>query len=214
MIISGATNDATLPAGDGYATVTVSPAGKVGLAATLADGTKITQTASVSEHGLWPLYALTSRSQGLLLGWISFTNAETLGGTVAWVKPRSTAKYYSEGFSWMTQATGARYLAPGNGANILGAASSTFNLTMTGGNLSQGLTNQLAFNSFTQARNLAGANKAQVTFVTSTGLFRGNAVDPLTRKSIPFNGVLIQNQNGGSGYFLGADQGGRVTISP
>jgi hypothetical protein len=37
---------------------------------------------------------------------------------------------------------------------------------------------------------------------------------PGTTRSVPFKGVLLQNQTNGSGYFLGTNQSGRVFFGP
>src|SRR5208337_3042221 len=48
--------DTSGPAGYGYGTMTVSPAGVVKWSGSLADGAKVSQTSAVSKDGLWPLY--------------------------------------------------------------------------------------------------------------------------------------------------------------
>src|SRR5258706_49587 len=63
--------------GDGYATVTVNSRGSVSVAGSLADGTRFTQSATVSGNGQWPLYvALYSRGSSIL-GWLTFANTTT-----------------------------------------------------------------------------------------------------------------------------------------
>jgi hypothetical protein len=38
--------------------------------------------------------------------------------------------------------------------------------------------------------------------------------DPVSGKTITFNGVVLQNQNFGGGFFIGTNQTGRVSIHP
>src|ERR1041385_1140137 len=55
IVIPGS-NAQSLPAADGYGTVTVTTAGRISLSGSLADGTKITQSTSLATNGLWPLF--------------------------------------------------------------------------------------------------------------------------------------------------------------
>ena len=51
-----------------------------------------------------------------------------------------------------------------------------------------------------------------LTLVPGSGLFRGTVVDPGGGRPMPFGGVIVQNQNMGSGYFLIGTQSGRVDL--
>jgi len=53
-----------------------------------------------------------------------------------------------------------------------------------------------------------------VTVTTSTGLFKGTVINPADGKPVSFNGVLLQKQNFGGGFFTGFNQTGRVFIGP
>jgi hypothetical protein len=61
--------------------------------------------------------------------------------------------------------------------------------------------------------NLSGP-KLNLSITPSSGLFRGTFVDPDSKKSTPFQGVLFQNANIGVGYFLGSDGSGEVHLGP
>ena len=74
----------------------------------------------------------------MLLSWITFTNAQTLGGDLTWIKPPSDAHYYPLGFSRTAVAIGSRYYLPGKATNVLGQTSTPLTLTLEGGNLGQG----------------------------------------------------------------------------
>jgi hypothetical protein len=52
-----------------------------------------------------------------------------------------------------------------------------------------------------------------VTFTPATGLFTGSLPNPdAPSRTIPFNGVVLQNQTNGWGYFLGTNQSGQVYL--
>jgi hypothetical protein len=94
---------------------------------------------------------------------------------------------------------------------VLGETSLT--LALTGGNLAEGITNQFTLNVNNRVTNHS-SNRLSLTFLPSTGSFKGSVVDPVGLKSIPFNGVVLQNRGVGAGYFLGSNRGGQVFIAP
>lgn len=207
LIILGATIP-QFPEGDGYGTVSVSTSGKIKLAATLADGTKFSQSAEASIDGQWPLYAPLYGGQGLIQGWLQFTNPPQggVGGTVDWAKPQSAnAKFYPGGFQFETMATGSAY-------NAAASPLIAFNngmLVFSGGDLTNPFTNDVSVSGST-INNLSATNKLTMKFSASKGTFTGSVVDPFTGVSMPFNGVYLQNEGFGAGDFLGSDQSGSV----
>jgi hypothetical protein len=54
----------------------------------------------------------------------------------------------------------------------------------------------------------------KLTVRTSSGLFHGSVINPETGKPITVNGIVLQNQNFGAGFFLGTNQSGSVLLSP
>jgi len=83
----GGTN---LPSGTGSAALTVTASGAARLSGVLADGTKISVSAPVSEDGMWPLYEALYKKQGACIGWVTFGSNSTLAATVDWFCPRSS----------------------------------------------------------------------------------------------------------------------------
>ncbi len=80
----------SFPQGNGYGSLKVDAGGKIRLSATLGDGTRISQTATVSENGMWPVYIPLYVKQGSIEGFVTFTNivgVSDLGGTLTWFKP-------------------------------------------------------------------------------------------------------------------------------
>ena len=111
------------PQGNGYGTLKVNAQGKAQFSGKLADGTKITQTATVSEDGTWPVHVPLYAKVGLLSGWVTVTNivgVSDLSGTLNWIKPASpTAKYFPDGFSTAITLEGSKYTAPSTGTPVL-----------------------------------------------------------------------------------------------
>jgi uncharacterized repeat protein (TIGR01451 family) len=215
LVIAGTNGSTLLPAGYGYGTLTVSSAGKTTFAASLADGTKVSQSAIVGAIGQCPLYIALYRGNGSLLSWLAFNGAQELGGGLAWSKPNlPTSKYYPAAFSWLTSVYGAAYHPPGKGTNVLGLTSSSLTLTLEGGNLSRTVASQFTLDANSQAKD-ANGKKVNVTFTPATGLFKGSVPNPdAPRKMVSFNGVVLQNQTNGWGYFLGTNQSGQVYLVP
>ncbi|MGO8677401.1 MAG: choice-of-anchor tandem repeat GloVer-containing protein [Limisphaerales bacterium] len=202
------------PAGDGWGTVKVDAAGNIHLSGALADGTTLAQTVPVSPSGQWPLYVSPSGGEGLLLGWLAFPSGsdQGFGGDVTWLKAAlSTAKYYPNGVALQTSVLGSPYAAPGRGTNLF----NTTNLLviLSGGGLGQSITNLITLDSSNRVVNQS-PNKLSLSFSTALGSFSGSVAAPGVSKPISFEGVVLQNQGVGSGFFLSSGQSGRVLIAP
>ncbi len=213
VVITGADASAALPGGDGYATATIDKAGKIRFAGSLADGTKVSQSATLSKNGEWPLYVPLAGG-GLLMSWVTLSSsasADLLGDT-AWVKPAvAGSKYYAGGFSFSTVLSGSRYSVPGAGTNVLGLLEAA--VLFSGGNLSAPLSRDLVLDPAGKITNLKSADFTLV-FAKSTGLFSGRVAVPGARTPIAFKGAVLQKQKSGAGYFLGTNQSGSVRIGP
>jgi hypothetical protein len=211
LLLPGSTNASGQTGGNGFAAVTVSDLGNVTLNGFLGDGTPITSTSVVSSQGLWPLYISLYGGKGSILGWLSLTNNGTndISGQAGWFKlPQATAKLYPAGFTNSIEVIGSAYHYT-NGTPVLGFTASQ--LSLTDGNLSQGITNQAVLGPTDEAAD-AGARK--LTFRAASGLFTGSVMNPETSKPIPVNGIVLQNQNVGAGFFLGATESGSVLLAP
>jgi hypothetical protein len=213
LVIPGSTNSATAPGGYGFGTVSVSSLGAVSFSGTLGDGTKVTKTTLVSSQGQWPLCLSLYSGKGLLLGWMTFTNAsdQDLAGQVAWVKSVPPASEpYPDGFAFNDglEVTGSLY-AYTNGTSVLGWTDGVIQLE--GGNLAQPVVNGLAIKS---NNTVTGTNKLSLTITTASGLFQGSVVNPATGKTISVSGVLLQDAKAGYGCFLGGNESGSVYLEP
>ena len=209
----------SFPQGNGFGTLTVDAGGKIRLSATLGDGTRITQTAAVSENGMWPVYIPLYAKQGSLEGLVTFTNIvgiSDLGGTLTWFKPAvPTAKLYPTGFTTRITLIGSAYTAPPVGTPALTVSNTTCNLLVTAGagDLASFVSNTVTLNTNNKVT-LCVTNGFKLTVTPKTGLFSGSFVNPATSKPMTFKGALFQKQNDGAGFFLGPDQTGFVAVEP
>jgi len=214
LLIPGSENASTQPGGNGFGAVTVSDSGHVTFSGILGDGTPVTSTSIVSSEGQWPLYVSLYGGKGSILGWLSFTNEGGISGQTGWFKlPQATAKLYPGGFTNGAGAIGSVYQYT-NGFPVLGFTEGQ--LSLTNGNLPQSITNQIALGPDMRATDQSATNQSadKLTFKTSSGLFKGSVMNPETGKPIAINGVVLQNQNFGAGFFLGTTESGSVLLSP
>jgi len=212
LVLPGTDNpgDPLSPYGDGFGAATVDRSGRVRLKGTLADGEKLSQSAGVSQSGRWPLYAPLYKGQGQLLGWLVFTNAVDgdLGGPLSWIKsPIAKARYYPAGFNRTVPAIGSLY----NWLTSPGFTNGT--VVVNGGGLATSIVSEVTIDSRGKVIDLSD-NGLKLNLKGPQGLFKGSVVDPTTTETIRFNGAILQKQSGGSGFFLGGDQSGKVVIGP
>jgi hypothetical protein len=207
------------PQGNGYGTLTVDSGGKIRLSATLGDGTRISQTAAVSENGMWPVYIPLYSKLGSMGGLVAFTNivgVSDLGGALTWFKPAiPAAKLYPNGFTTQITLLGSTYAAPPLGTTALTVSNAACNLLITSGagDLTSFVSNSVTLNTNNKVT-LCSTNGLKLTVTTKTGLFSGSFVNPVTARPTVFRGALFQKQNDGAGLFLGTDQTGFVTVEP
>ena len=201
------------PGGDGFGRVSVSAAGLATLVGTLADGTKVSDSVTLSKAGAWPFYAPLYAGKGSVLSWMTFTNlAETdIAGALSWIRPTlPKAKFYTNGFAVQTDVVGSSYTSPASNTNRVIEIEAGI-ATLTGGGLANALTNAFSIASNNKVTNL-GTNKLSLTFTAATGLFSGKLVNPETGKTLTLQGAMLQKQNYGAGFFLGTEGGGRVVL--
>ena len=205
--------DAEAPAGDGFGRVTISAAGVVTFAGSLADGTKVSDSVTLSKAGAWPLYAPLYAGKGSVLSWMTFTNlSETdLAGALSWIRPaQPKAKFYTNSFAVQTEVVGSHYSAPESKTNRVIEIENGL-VTLTGGGLADALVNAISIAPNSKVTNL-GTNKLSLTFTAGTGLFTGRVLNPETGKTLTLQGAVLQKQNHGAGFFLGATGSGRVAL--
>jgi hypothetical protein len=177
----------------------------------LADGSAINQTVTITSEGTWPLY-VALKSGGSALGWITFSNqpASTLGGMLSWMRPAGPSPtLYTSGFTNLTSVFGCRYqvtngipaLALNDGQTVLGG--------VAGGAT---LTEAVSINDDNILQVVAGADDLTLTLTKSTGLITGSYHFPGTGIVTPVHGVILQTQSQAEGYWLGPSQSGTFLI--
>jgi hypothetical protein len=208
LLIPGGTNGVAQPGGDSYATIVVSATGAISLKGVLSDGTKIAQKANLLTTGQWAFYVPLYSARGSILSWLTFSNS-VIDGTTYWFKESLAGKLYPAGFTNVTDAAGSAYVFT-KGVPVLNFSNGI--LALSNGNLSNSFIEGLALDSNSKVTSTNATVKMAIT--TATGLFKGSVKDPFSGRIVPFNGVVLQQQNSGGGFFIGFDQTGRVAITP
>jgi len=214
LFFPGQQGDPSLPAGNGFGTARVTSGGLVLFSGELADGTRVSQSATVSGQGLWPLYVPLYGSKGLLVSWLDFTNetSDDLTGLTSWIKPASVnTKYYAAGFTNQLQALGSTFVKPAVGGDILDLHQTS--IAFTGGDLADAFANQISLGLSSRVSDLS-SNRLSLSFSLSTGTFTGTVADPGTGKPLRFNGAVFQKANAGYGLSLGTNQSSSVELAP
>jgi len=211
LVILGSDQDG-LPEGNGYGTVSVSPAGQVTFNGNLADGSTIVQSVPLSQSGVWPLYSSLYVGKGSAWGWMKFGTNEPpfdLYGDLSWIKPPGT-KYDPAGFNSLFEADGAVYTPPTNSTQPVITLSNAL-VVFHGGDLPP-FTNNVVLTNGNKIVNLS-SNKLVMTLVLPLGKFTGNVNPPGMTRSIPVQGAILQNTNAAFGFFLGTNHSGSVELS-
>ena len=214
-----------LPAGDGYAAISIAPGGG-GVTATgkYADmsGIGITTSQSaplpapLSRELRWPfytpLYSTPPTYAGLGIGWLTFT-ATNVQGNIVWIKPASVGSVYPVypgGFTNALPILGSSYVKPPSGGRVINLTSCQ--VTLASGNLVSPITVSGIAYGGSPAKFALPANSVllELSLAAGTGTF--NNVSPLfTRFVKPGNpspktkiyGAVLQNANVARGFFVG-----------
>jgi hypothetical protein len=212
MIIPGNFEFTADPGGDSFGSITIDKAGRLRFSGSLADGTKVSQSATVSKGGQWPLYLSLYREGGALWAWMLFykTPEEPLTGDVTWIRPEMIwTSFYPAGFAITSSAWGSYYQRPLKGERIIGISDGI--LEFNGGNLEHGITNQVVLDSKNRPVNLS-PNGLTMKFNTSNGTFTGKVQHPISWEWIRFQGVALQDYGVAAGYFLDWTKSGEVWL--
>lgn len=212
FVLPGHPEATELPGGSGFGAVSIDSAGRLKMKGTLADGSKISQMVSISRSGEWPLFVPLYRSAGSLLGWVTISDQSfgDLHGDVNWIKSQQPSNArYPMGFNFTSLLEGSRYTVPEAGERAINLRNGT--VTFIGGNLAQEITSSIVLAANNTATFSDGV-PIRLLITPATGLFKGTVERPAESKAIPFQGVLLQKQNRGSGFFLAPTQSGRVSL--
>jgi hypothetical protein len=221
LIILG-TNDPTVgPYGVSYGTVTVSAAGAISFAGSLADGTPVSRAGTISHDGIWAFYLPLYNGKGSFYSWNYFTNDVTNGTIIfstngSWLSATNTSKtaVYRSGFTNQDVAMiGSRYSSTNK--PLLGFTDGQVLLEQIGAS-PFAITNQVVISSgdaITVPNAAEKTNKLSLTINKNTGVIRGTFANPSNPKqTIKVTGVILQSQTNAQGYFLGTNQSGVFLI--
>jgi hypothetical protein len=215
LIIPGSgVPNGSAPDGDSYAAVSVGPAGFVTASGFLSDSNALTQSIPISQNGDWPLYQSRYGGKGSVWGWLTLdpnNPSYAISGNVSWIKQAvSGAAYYPAGFTNLSSVSGSVYSAPTTNQVI---ALTNGIVVFDGGNLASAFTNDVVLTETNRVIN-DSANALSFIINLTNGTFSGKVQVPGTHKTNSFKGALLQGQALGSGFFLGTNQSGRVSLQP
>jgi cyclophilin family peptidyl-prolyl cis-trans isomerase len=204
--ISGTPGAAASPPGSGYASVSLTSAGKVNLTGMLADNTSISESVGISKEGIFPVFASLYGAKGEVFGWQTNTSGTNFTGQVNWLKLTGTGTYYKSGFEITLDSSTDAYSPPVSGTQYL--------MTIGGGTLTTTLTNMLTVNAARQFVPASpNADNLHISAAAGTGVLSGQFVNPATGKTILFKGAFASPGVGGSGYTLDSNgQTGYIQI--
>jgi len=217
LILTGEDEEDEAGFGTGFGTVTVDPKGKLKFAGTLADGTPVTQSVSVSADGMWPLYVALYGGKGSILSWVTVSTnaapADSLYGELSWIKPSLPGRYYPSGFTNEMDIVGSLYQPPGTNSVL---QFETGTVTFEGGNLTSAYSNTIALGPKNKLINLTTNQPLSLKVAVPTGLLSGTVKlnDSGVSKKLSFKGAVLQRQNIAAGFFLGTNQSGSVRLEP
>jgi hypothetical protein len=207
LLIPPAADPATAPGGYGFGSASVNSKGKLRFHGFLGNTTRVSQGAAISQNGRWPLFVSHGSGKGVLLGWLWLTNEidnDLRSENVTWARlPRSTDRFYPNGFTNSGTVIGSLYSPPSRGIPVLNATSGL--LEFNDGNLASPLTNTFVLHTNNKFM-VASTNRTTLQMNTSNGLLRGRFVHPDTRKMTFLRGAILQKPMFGAGFFRGTNQ--------
>lgn len=194
------TNNVNAPNANGFATLSISSAGKAKLKGELGDGSKFTQTSDLTKNGQIPVYASLYKKAGSLIGWLTVTEADA-NGTLSWIKPGTN------GFEADIQAIGSAFNATNSPLLTLSNAV----IEIGGDGLADSLLVPVTLSNNTFS--VTGTNDNDVALkVGKDGSLQGNFTAPGAVRKTAIRGVVLQNSNTAGGYFVGTGSNGFVEV--
>lgn len=231
------------PQGDGVGVVRVAADSTAFLLGSLADGTPITCANAISKNNTWPLYAPFLSGRGSISGFITFRDVTAISDLDAaelqWFKPAIVkAKQYPAGWpqGLKPNLVGSKFIFPAGaehrsvmpGLNPVSPAGNA-EVVFTDGDLPVSITKavNVAANNYVTVptpgadrlvfglySSRAVTDDAMADVASAIGRINGSFVHPVTKVRTSVEGVILQKQGLGTGFFLGATHGGAITVTP
>lgn len=211
-----AATGASVPQGDGYATIVVSANGAAKVAGRLADGTPYSATGCVANDGTLALYCVPSGAPAgsSVNGLLTFrsTDVSDIDGTLAWTKaPKAGAAFYPAGFATQLPSVGSSYVRPAAGLPEASPGSATAGFG--GGNISPINIPVLVTGGEKVAMVAPGLPAVTLSINPVSGAVSGSFVLPDGTVTRGVRGVVIQKQQSAFGYFRGLNQCGYFSLT-
>ena len=214
--IPSKTVSAAIPQGDGIGFISLTPKGAAKVAGVLADGTKFSAAAPLSQANKMPVYSVLYAKKGSFAGALTFdpaqVNTDVAGTDFLWVRPAQTkVKHYLAGWPAGTKVdvVGAKYVVPAKTEN-----KSVFPFTNGSGDASLKFEDGKLTGIVEKFVTISSANKVtanpnasdktyKLALKASTGALSGYFPHTDATKT-PFRGVVLQKgaNKGGFGFFL------------
>jgi hypothetical protein len=210
-------NNASLPGGNGYGSLTVSKTGVVKFTGKLGDGLAVSLAGSLDSNGIWHFLFFKAASKTtfgeLLLGSVAFPPAASgTAGTLSWYRTAQVNNPYPAGFATSVPFVIGTYSAPAvsypsadltfSGADAFASVTKTVGVSVRG-----------KVDTITYSLPNTGLNRIIVNFTAATGLFSGTFVDNSVTRA--FSGAVLHNGSYGLGQFQDATgQTGAVLLEP
>lgn len=195
----------TTNTGEGYGTANISANGTVQWGGVLPDGVKLSEKSALSANGIWPVYSSLYGGSGVFIGWMQCTNqpGTNISGTAVWVMPPGHG-LYPPGLTNRIDAVGSSVLGT-IGAPHMAA------IVLSGASLDQSLT----YTVMVLGKTIEGSDHAwKMSVNPQTGLFNGSVTEPNSGQKLSFQGAFLERSGTGGGFFLNADQSGKVYFGP
>jgi hypothetical protein len=223
------TDASVFPQGDGVGSLVIGESGSVVVRGFLADGIRFTSSIAISKDGRFPILASPYRgTMGYLQGEVGLRDVPELSdadGLLHWERPVNFRDaLYPGGIDHDVYFIASRYQKPEQGKRGLPRlADRTNNVSIffEGSNLLPTIGERAAtWNTANRVLYAPAGNEAlQVTFQPETGLVFGSYTDFLAtgrsaKRTLRFNGAILQKQNLGVGFFLFGQEGGRFSLVP
>lgn len=213
VLVPGFDDNTVGPVGYSFLDAVIGGNGGVTLTGYMADNTSVAETTALSAAGNCPVYIplYPGQTNGLLLGWITFTNDPTVNSltddsSLTWYNAAGgNTNLYAGGFTNLVTPVGSPYLTVDDNANnLLGASTNSgyAYLVLSGGNLGanpvvkkMGVTNNVI--SVVSPTD----HSVSLTITPGTGVVQGTYVNHGQTNNL--EGLIFQNEGLVGGYFYG-----------
>jgi hypothetical protein len=218
------TTEADFPQGDGIGTLTLTKAGVVTLAGTLADGTPVTASTFLSKDGSgairWPLFAALYNKLGFISGAVILDSSELSSDMSAvdgvtppnapllWFRPYQNVQHYPYGWpeGLKVDLLGAKYVAI-SGTSVLTGLTSAHNadLVFSDGGLTGTVSKVVSVSNADIVTKVPSTDASYTLAITrATRKITGSFTHNVTNTKPAFQGMIFQKGagRGAYGFFL------------